>query len=84
MRDELWTILVAVGGAAVIGLAVCLSIADETKWRAYRDAHHCVPTGHIEGSSGVGVSGSGEVVVTTISGKILWKCDGGELIGRDE
>lgn len=72
------------GFVALVGVVFYVDVQTEKEWNAYRDSHHCIVTGHIDSSTEWGTTFDGKFVTTDIPGKILFRCDGGEIIGRSE
>lgn len=79
---------IVVAGFVVAGLLIALivwaAIANDRRWSAFKLEHHCVVEGHISSSNGYGTDFNGKFVMTTIPGKVLWRCDDGQIHGRDE
>ena len=81
MDDHAGLISVLILISVFIGLFFLVA-QDESNWSQYSKAHHCFVTGHSEPTTGVGVSGKGQVVVTSNPGQTIYACDGGEIIIR--
>ena len=68
---------IAVAMFAVLGLAIWASIVDTRKWEAFKVAHNCKIVANVRGSTSVGFSSGGNVVVMQEADKNGWQCDDG-------
>lgn len=84
MSDNQGVLAAFVGVGLLIFLVGYLAIQESRDWEQFKDEHHCVVEGHISSSNGYGTDFNGKFVMTTIPGKVLWRCDDGQIHGRDE
>lgn len=59
----------------LIGLGIGLIVVDANQAATFIKENHCVKSGYQTGSTGTGISASGNVVIVSNPGKTIYKCD---------
>jgi hypothetical protein len=81
MEDDGWLFVTVAIMCAIVGGIIYLAIEEAKQWEAFKIAHHCKITAHIDSEifTTVGPSSNGGVAVGvgSTSAKTGWLCDDG-------
>jgi len=66
-----------IAAIALLALGIWAAVEDSRKWEAFKVARNCKFVAHVRGSTHVGMSTSGNMVVMGESDKTGWLCDDG-------
>ena len=76
-KGEAVVTAIIIAAVALLALAIWAVVEDSRKWEAFKVAHNCKVVAHVRGSTHVGMSSSGNMVVMGESDKTGWLCDDG-------
>lgn len=66
----------------LLALTIPLALKENREWAEYSKSHHCITAGTIQGEIAYGIGHNGYLVTTLDRDRVIYRCDGGEIVIR--